>query len=76
MPDERWGESIKAIVVLNAGVEMLPEQIVDSCKDKLGGVKTPKSVEVWDEIPKTAVGKTDKKAIRAKFWGQSDRLVN
>ena len=76
VPDERWGESIKAIVVLNAGIEMSPGQIVDSCKDKLGGVKTPKSIEVWGEIPKTAVGKTDKKAIRAKFWGQSDRLVN
>jgi acyl-CoA synthetase (AMP-forming)/AMP-acid ligase II len=49
---------------------------MDSCKDKLGGVKAPKSVEIWSEIPKTAVGKTDKKAIRAKFWRQSDRLVN
>ena len=62
--------------MLNAGIEMSPGQIVDSCKEKLGGVKTPKSIEVWDEVPKTAVGKTDKKAIRAKFWGQSDRLVN
>jgi fatty-acyl-CoA synthase len=76
VPDERWGESIKAIVVLNPGIEMSPQQVVDSCKGKLGGVKTPKSVEIWTEIPKTAVGKTDKKAIRAKFWGQSDRLVN
>ena len=45
-------------------------------RDKLGGVKTPKSVEVWDEIPKTAVGKTDKKAIRARYWKDSERSVN
>ena len=76
VPDDKWGESIKAIVVLNEGAELDDVQIVERVKPKLGGVKTPKSIEFWDEIPKTAVGKTDKKVIRARFWGDSERSVN
>ncbi|MEM7542146.1 MAG: AMP-binding protein [Pseudomonadota bacterium] len=76
VPDERWGESIKAVVVLNEGTRMDSETIRDAIKDKLGGVKTPKSIEIWDEIPKTAVGKTDKKVIRAQFWTDAERGVN
>ncbi|MGR8918456.1 MAG: AMP-binding protein, partial [Gammaproteobacteria bacterium] len=76
VPDERWGESIKAVVVLNPGATVDGDGIVARVRDKLGGVKTPKSVEIWDAIPKTAVGKTDKKAIRARYWGDAERGVN
>lgn len=76
VPDERWGESIKAVVVLNPGAALDADAIIAAVKPKLGGVKTPKSVEIWDSIPKTAVGKTDKKVIRARFWGDSERAVN
>lgn len=76
VPDEKWGESVKAIVVLKDGQSLSKEQLIEAVKSKLGGVKTPKSVEFWDEIPKTAVGKTDKKVIRKKFWKDSDRAVN
>ena len=76
VPDERWGESIKAVVVLKDGASLSADEIVERVKHKLGGVKTPKSVEIWPAIPKTAVGKTDKKAIRARFWGDRDRAVN
>ncbi|MCB1747611.1 MAG: AMP-binding protein [Gammaproteobacteria bacterium] len=76
VPDERWGESIKAIVVLKEGVTIEPAALIDRVKAKLGGVKTPKSLEIWAEIPKTAVGKTDKKVIRNQFWGDRERAVN
>ncbi len=76
VPDDHWGESIKAIVVLKPGCVLSAETIVSRCKDKLGGVKTPKSVELWPAIPKTAVGKTDKKALRAGYWGGAERAVN
>jgi fatty-acyl-CoA synthase len=76
VPDERWGESIKAVVVLADGAHISAAQIIERVAEKLGGVKTPKSIELWDEIPKTAVGKTDKKVIRAQFWGDQDRAVN
>ncbi len=76
VPDEKWGESIKAIVVLKAGKSLRIDQIMARCRNKLGAMKAPKSVELWDAIPKTAVGKTDKKAIRAKYWADAARGVN
>ena len=76
IPDEKWGESVKAVIVLSDGQHTTEEAVIDAVKPKLGSVKTPKSVEFWEEIPKTAVGKTDKKAIRKKFWTDSDRSVN
>ena len=76
VPDDKWGEMITAVVVLKDGEALNAETVIDRCRPKLGGVKTPKAVEFWDAIPKTAVGKTDKKAIRKAFWGDSDRGVN
>ena len=67
VPDEKWGEAIKAIVVLRDGMEITAEEILTRIRKDLGGVKTPKSLEFWPSIPKTNVGKTDKKAIREKF---------
>lgn len=64
LPDEKWGEAIHAVVVLREGHELTGQQIIDRIKPKLGGVKTPKSVEIRQSIPKTSVGKTDKKALR------------
>ena len=76
VPDERWGEAIKAVVVLRADTALRGADILARVRDELGGVKTPKSVEVWPALPKTAVGKTDKKALRARYWGDRDRGVN
>ncbi len=76
VPDDKWGELIKAVVVLNPSAQLNESDVIATCRDKLGSVKTPKSVEFWDEIPKTAVGKTDKKVIRKKFWSLEDREVN
>lgn len=67
IPDEKWGEAIKAIVVLREGQTLSEDAIIERIKPKLGGVKTPKSVEIWSSIPKTNVGKTDKKAVRLHF---------
>ena len=76
VPDEKWGESIKAVVVLKSDARLSADQIMERCRAKLGAMKAPKSVELWDAIPKTAVGKTDKKAIRAKYWADAERAVN
>ncbi|MCZ6894113.1 MAG: AMP-binding protein [Gammaproteobacteria bacterium] len=76
VPDDKWGEAITAVIVLKQGESLAPETVMERCRPKLGGVKSPKSVEFWDAIPKTSVGKTDKKAIRAKFWGERERAVN
>ena len=72
----RRGETVKAVIVLKSGEALTEEEVLSYCKEKLGGVKAPKSLEFWDEIPKTPNGKTDKKAIRAQFWDDTGRAVH
>ncbi len=76
VPHEKWGEAIKAVVVRAHGADIGEDEIVAWCKERLGGVKAPKSVDFWDEIPKTANNKMDKKAIRAKYWAGAARNVH
>jgi len=76
VPDERWGEAVKAIVVTQSGVTLSQLEVIEHCKNKLGSVKSPKSVEFWTEIPKTPAGKLDRKAIRKSFWKDAERQVH
>jgi acyl-CoA synthetase (AMP-forming)/AMP-acid ligase II len=76
IPDEKWGEAVTAIVVADPANVPSAEAIIAHCKDRIGSVKAPKHVYFRDEIPRTAVGKFDKKAMRAEFWGDRTRAVN
>ncbi len=76
VPHDKWGEAIKAIVVRASNETIGEDDIIAYCKARLGGVKAPKSVEFWDEIPKTASNKLDKKLIRARYWADTDRNVH
>lgn len=73
VPHEKWGEQVHAVVV---GEGISAEQVIIHAKNRLGGVKAPKTVAFIDSIPRTAAGKMDKKALRAPYWGGSDRMVN
>ncbi|MEH6551078.1 MAG: AMP-binding protein [Pseudomonadales bacterium] len=78
VPDERWGESVKAVVVLKPGSEdsgALREQIVDMVKEAKGSVQAPKSIDIVEGIPMTAVGKPDKKTLKATYWEGHERSV-
>ncbi|MCY4426464.1 MAG: AMP-binding protein [Halieaceae bacterium] len=73
VPDEKWGEAVKAVVVLKPGMEAgaaLTEELIQRVKDAKGSVQAPKSIDYVDAIPLTAVGKPDKKAVRARYWGE------
>jgi fatty-acyl-CoA synthase len=76
VPDGKWGEAVKAIVVLHFGESLTGEGIMAHCKARLGGVKAPKSVDFTTEIPKTPAAKTDKKALRQPYWAGVERSVN
>ncbi len=76
VPDDTWGEAVKAMVVLREGETLTEQAVLAHCKTKLGGVKSPKSVEFRAEIPKTAAGKIDRKALRAPYWAGTDRAVH
>jgi acyl-CoA synthetase (AMP-forming)/AMP-acid ligase II len=76
VPDEKWGETIKALVVLAAGESATEEELIRWCKDKAAGFKAPTSVEFRDELARTATGKLQKFKLRAPYWEGRERQVN
>jgi fatty-acyl-CoA synthase len=76
VPDERWGEAVKAVVVAKPGATVDPEELVALVKERKGPVYAPKSVDVVDAIPLTGLGKADRKALRARYWQGTGRAVN
>jgi fatty-acyl-CoA synthase len=76
VPSEKWGETIKALVVLADGQEATEQDLITWCKEKAAGYKAPTSVEFRDELARTATGKLQKFKLRAPFWEGYDRQVN
>jgi fatty-acyl-CoA synthase len=75
VPDERWGETIKAVVVVAPDVALTEADVVAHCKRRLAGYKAPTSVDFVDALPRTATGKVQKFRLRAPYWAGRDRSV-
>lgn len=75
VPDDKWGEAVKAIVELRPGMTVTEEEIIDLCREHLGSVKAPKSAEIWPNLPRTPVGKVSKLKMREKYWVGRDRKI-
>ena len=67
LPDEHWGEIVKAVIVLKADAQATEDEIKDFCGKNLAGFKKPKSVDFWKELPKSPQGKILKKDIRKHY---------
>jgi acyl-CoA synthetase (AMP-forming)/AMP-acid ligase II len=76
VPDEKWGETIKAIVVRTADSDLTEAQVIAHCKSRMAGFKSPTSVDFVEVIPRTATGKVQKFKLRDEFWKGRDRQVN
>ena len=77
IPDERWGESVHAVVVPRDGEELTAEALIAHCRDRIAGYKVPKSVTLQDEpLPKSGPGKVLKRELRAPFWEGHDTAIN
>ncbi|HXG66487.1 MAG TPA: fatty acid--CoA ligase [Blastocatellia bacterium] len=76
VPDERWGEVPKALVVLKPGESLSESELIDHCRAKLPGFKIPKSVEFFDSLPKGGTGKILKKELREKYWRGYEKRVH
>jgi fatty-acyl-CoA synthase len=74
VPDEKWGETVKALVVLSD--EATEDQLVVWCRDRLAHYKCPTSIEVRDVLPRTATGKLQKFKLRQPYWEGLDRQVH
>jgi acyl-CoA synthetase (AMP-forming)/AMP-acid ligase II len=75
VPDARWGESVKACVVLRAGRRATEAELIEHCRHLIASYKKPKSVDFVAELPRLFNGKVDKKALRANYWKGQDRGV-
>ncbi len=76
VPDEKWGETIKALVVLTPGSTTTEDELRAWCKEKAAGYKAPTSIEFRDELARTATGKLQKFKLRAPYWEGRERQVN
>jgi acyl-CoA synthetase (AMP-forming)/AMP-acid ligase II len=75
VPDDQWGEAVKAVVQLNAGQSVAASELVALCKEKLGSVKAPKSVDFVAALPRSTIGKVLKKDLREQYWQGQQRKI-
>lgn len=75
VPHQKWGEEVRAVVVLREGQAVGERELIDFVKARKGSIAAPTSVEFRDAIPLTNLGKVDKKAIRATYWAGHKRQV-
>jgi len=76
IPDDLWGEAVKAIVILNDGAPATTDDIIAFAKQQIASYKAPKTVDFVEQLPRNAAGKVLKKDLRAPYWKGHDRLVN
>jgi acyl-CoA synthetase (AMP-forming)/AMP-acid ligase II len=75
VPDEKWGEAVKAVVELNQGQTLSAEEVIALCKDRIGSVSAPKTVDFVESLPRSPAGKVLKKDLRAPYWKDLDRSI-
>jgi fatty-acyl-CoA synthase len=76
VPDEKWGETIKALVVKADDSDLTEQELIDYVKSKVARYKAPSSVEFREMLDRTATGKLQKFKLRAPYWEGRDRQVN
>ncbi len=74
-PDKKWGERVQAAVVLKPDQTVNEEELIEHCRKRLAGYKCPKSVEFWEELPTSPLGKVLRKDVKKKFWENSERSI-
>ncbi len=76
VPDDKWGEAVKAVVVMKPGKQATATDIINFTRERIAGYKTPKSVEFIPALPRNPSGKILRRQLRDPFWAGKDRQVN
>ena len=76
VPDEKWGEAVKACVVLKPGATLTEAELIAHARHHIAGYKCPKSVDFIEALPRNASGKVLRRELRAPYWEGLDRAVN
>ncbi|MFT7475723.1 MAG: fatty-acyl-CoA synthase [Verrucomicrobiales bacterium] len=76
VPHEKWGETVKALVVVADGSDVTEQDIIDHCREKMAHFKCPTSVEFRDELARTATGKLQKFKLREPYWEGMEKAIN
>ena len=76
IPDPKWGEAVCALIVGRPGARVAAGDLLEFVKERKGSACAPKRIEFVDSLPLTAVGKVDKKLLKARFWAGRERMVN
>ena len=74
-PDERWGETVCAMVVLKPGDQASEQELIDFCRANLAHFKCPRRIQFIEALPRTATGKIQKNVLREKYWGNQAKRV-
>ncbi len=76
VPDDKWGEAVKACVVPKAGISVDEASIINYARERIAAFKCPKSVDFVAEMPRNASGKILRRKLREPYWADRDRQVN
>jgi fatty-acyl-CoA synthase len=76
IPDERWGEAVKAVVVLKPGTSLTADQVIAHARGRIAAFKVPKSIDFVDALPRNPSGKILRRELRAPYWAGKQRNVN
>ena len=75
VPDPRWGEAVKAVIVPRAGASASAAELIAYARTQLAGYKVPKSIDFVEDLPRNASGKVLKRVLRAAYWGEGGKQV-
>ena len=76
VPDQKWGESVKAIVLLKPQMPTTADELIELVRNELGAVKAPKTVDFVTDLPRSPAGKVMKKELRNRYWSGTSRAIN
>jgi acyl-CoA synthetase (AMP-forming)/AMP-acid ligase II len=75
VPDDYWGETVKAVVALKPGQELTEEELIEFCAQNISSWKKPKSLDFLNELPKSPQGKILKRVLREKYWAYLEKKI-